>query len=129
MLFVVSRMAQFQHADGGSEGGTVSMTRKPQIVIYPHDDPATFGANLVRAKNSYGHFQSLSGNNIFVLLVTGPNLYLIEIKPDRLTRSSSAGQRARSLSVPPHRKRPHQPRQRHRRRLPPVENRLDNVRR
>jgi hypothetical protein len=81
MLFVVSRMAQFQHADGGSEGGTVSMTRKPQIVIYPGDDPATFGANLVGAKNPYGHFRSLSGNNVFALLVTGPYLYLIEIKP------------------------------------------------
>jgi hypothetical protein len=81
MLFVVSRMAQFQHADGGSEGGTVSMTRKPQIVIYPRDDPATFGANLVGAKNPYGHFRSLSGNNVFALLVTGPYLYLIEIKP------------------------------------------------
>jgi len=127
MLFVVSGMAQFQHADGGSEGGTVSMTRKPQIVIYPRDDPATFGANLVRAKNLYGHFQSLSGNNIFILLVTGPNLYLIEIKPDRLTRSSSAGQRARFLSVPPHRKRPDQHRERHASRLSAVEDRLDDV--
>jgi hypothetical protein len=32
-----------------------------------------------------------------------------------------------SLLPPPHPKRPHQYRQRHRRRLPPVQNRLDDV--
>ena len=66
MFFVVPGMAQFQHADCGREGVTIPMTRKPQIRIYPRNDPAAFSANFVRAKNAYGHFRSLSGNSTFI---------------------------------------------------------------
>ena len=62
MFFVVSGMAQFQHVDCGREGVTITMTRKPPVLIHARNDAAALSANLIRAKNAYGHFRNLSGN-------------------------------------------------------------------